>query len=116
VQIIEFVTGNPRTLKTAGAADGTFSSAGLAACAGALEFAALEATAALPAFVCEDGCASTFASKIAAKNAHTKNIFPNGFTVKKSLQTTRIAWHFSMLSCFRESGVCLIVKKFTSTF
>jgi hypothetical protein len=82
VQIIEFVTGNPKTLKTAGAADGTASSAGAA------EFAGLEITDELPALSCEDGCAFTFARKIAAKKAQTQKILLNDFTVKMTSDDT----------------------------
>jgi hypothetical protein len=92
VQIIEFVTGKPSTLKRTGGAEGTFSSAVAVACAGAVEFAGLETK--LPVLVCEDGCAFKFATKIAAKKAQTKKILLICFTiktVKKLLPATPIA-------------------------
>ena len=55
VQIIELVIGNPPTLKTSSAAEGTFDSA---------------------------GAAFTFAAKTAKRNAQTKMILLNCFTVK----------------------------------
>jgi hypothetical protein len=84
VQIIEFVTGNPRTLKTAGAADGTFSSAGSAGCVAAVKFAGFEIVPSVELLVavCEGGCAFKLAAKIATKNAQIKKNLLNGFTVK----------------------------------
>jgi hypothetical protein len=69
VQIMEFVTGNPRILKTTGAADGTISAAA-AAGAGAT------------------GCAFKSATKIAAKKAQNKKILLNDFTVKMTSDDT----------------------------
>src|SRR5450432_2518608 len=81
VQIIEFVTGSPKTLKIVGAADGTVSSAGTTEFAG-VEIPPVES----PTPVCEAGCAFRFTTKMATKNAQTKKILLNGFTVKNYIR------------------------------
>lgn len=74
VQIMEFVIGKPKTLKTSSAAAGTFDSAG------AVESTGLATAGALPESACEAGCALAVATKTAAKNAQAKKIFLNWFT------------------------------------
>ena len=90
VQIIELVTGNPKTVKRTGAPAGTNSSAGSAVCADA--FARLDAAlpGGLPGMVCNADCAFRLTANIAARNAQTKIIVPNRFTSKQPFSPHRL--------------------------
>jgi len=80
VQIIEFVTGNPKTWKTAGAAAGTASSG--AAAAGAETDAVFKLVTAPSTGLVVAGCARRLTAKIAAKKAQANMILQSGFTSK----------------------------------
>jgi len=116
VQIIEFVTGNPKIVNKVGAAEGTISSAGSAAFAGA--FAGLEIAPAdrVPGADREAGCAFTASAKIAARNAQTKMIVPNRFTKKLFFSPHGSPDGSNRIAGLKGRRVCLVVKKFTSTF
>jgi hypothetical protein len=80
VQIIEFVTGNPKTVNSVGAPDGTSSAADSAGCAFAVAETAAAPTDGLPAVDCDAGCALTPTANIAARSAQTNIIVLNRFT------------------------------------
>src|ERR1039458_7802051 len=69
VQIIEFVTGNPKIVNKVGAADGTNSSAGSVDGGVAVDELEMPPTGGLPGAACEADCAFTAAANIAARNA-----------------------------------------------
>ena len=116
VQIIEFVTGKPRTLKSAGGAAGTSSAAGSAVCA--VAFAGLEIAplGGLPVADCGDVCAFTLAAKIAARNAQTKMMVPNCFTQKRLFKQRESPVWSNRIAGLKGRKDCLAVEKFTSTF
>jgi hypothetical protein len=105
---MELVTGNPKTVNSTGGARGTGSAAAsVGVCAD---------TASSPADGGEDGCAFTVAATIAARNAPTKMMMLNRFTLTCPFQPTPIAHYVKPMVGLKDGKKCLIVKKFTSIF
>jgi hypothetical protein len=82
VQMIEFVTGNPKTVNRVGAAAGTFSAADSVVWAVAFDGLEIAPPAGLPGADGEDDCAFTLTAENATKRAQTKMMELNCFTSK----------------------------------
>jgi len=115
VQIIELVTGKPRTVKIAGGAAETSSAAGSAVCAVAMAGLAAAPADGLPATDGSDDCAFTLTANTAARSAQTKMMVLNRFTQKRLSDDANhpSARPFAGL---KDRRACLAVKKFTRTF
>ena len=112
VQIIELVTGNPRTLKISGAADGTFSSSapvGFRRCGGRGDWPRCRPDA-------EAGWRFQAHRENRGEKRTGQNNFAKSLHLNKSLQSTRIPVWAIRIAGLKDWKDCLIVKKFTSNF
>src|SRR5690242_292050 len=111
-QIIEFVTGSPKTVNTAGGAGETSSSDPASGGAESVEAAGTIVVGARPVSAWAEDWAGRFTANIAAKKARAKTIFRNWFTVNYFWR------HEQRLKIFarQNAGDCRIVKFFTSLF
>ena len=117
VQIIELVTGNPKTVNSTGGAAGTSSAPDSASAAGVPPAAeAPAAGAAGPADWRRRRLRIQARRQNRGEERTGKNDYAESLHLNKSLQTTRIALWSIRIAGLKDWKDCLVVKKFTSNF